>query len=74
MERTRSVFSSSNVLTYLSHALIIVPSLEKGRDLNAAENLLCTVSSTGTEACGEERPGFGASRSETILCEAGTGA
>ena len=53
---------------------MILPSLEKDRDSNAAENLLCTVSSTGTEACGEERPGFGASRSETILYEAGTGA
>ena len=38
--------------------------LTKDRDFNAAKNLLRTVSSTGTEACGEER--------ETILCEAGT--
>ena len=48
--------------------------LEKDRDLNAAKNLLRTVSSTGPQACGEERSGFGVSRSETILCEAGTGA
>ena len=37
-------------------------------------NLLCTVSSTGTEACGEERSGPSGRWGETILCEAGTGA
>ena len=48
--------------------------LTKDRDFNAAKNLLCTVSSTGTEACGEERSGPSARWGETILCEAGTGA
>ena len=46
--------------------------LTKDRDANAAMNLSHTVSSTGSQACGEERPGFGVSGSETILCEAGT--
>ena len=48
--------------------------LTKDRDFNAAKNLLCTVSFTGTEACGEERSGPSARWGETILCEAGTGA
>jgi len=42
------------------------------RDLNAAMNLFGTVSSTGTQACGEEGPGSSTRWSETILCEAGT--
>ncbi len=46
--------------------------LEEDRDLNAAINLFRTVSSTGSQACGEERSGFGVSRGETILGEAGT--
>ena len=45
--------------------------LEEDRDLNAAINLFRTVSSTGSQACREERSGFGVSRSETILGEAG---
>ncbi len=44
---------------------------EQDRDLNAAINLFRTVSSTGSQACVEERSGFGVSRSETILGEAG---
>ncbi len=42
------------------------------RDENAARNLLRTVSSTGTEACGEGGSGSSTRWSETILCEAGT--
>ncbi len=42
------------------------------RDENAARNLLRTVSSTGTEACGEGGSGSSIRCSETILCEAGT--
>ncbi len=45
---------------------------ERDRDLNAALNLFSTVSSTGPQACGEERSGFGIHRSETFLYEAGT--
>ena len=45
---------------------------EEDRDLNAAINLFRTVSSTGSQACREDRSGFGVSRSETILGEAGT--
>ncbi len=40
-------------------------------DENAARNLLRTVSSTGTEACGEGGSGSSMRCSETILCEAG---
>ena len=42
------------------------------RDENAARNLLRTVSSTGTQACGEGGSGYGTRCSETILREAGT--
>jgi putative transposase len=45
---------------------------KRDRDLNAALNLFSTVSSTGPQACGEERSGFGIRRSETFLYEAGT--
>jgi len=45
---------------------------ESDRDLNAAMNLLRTVSSTGTQACGEGGSGSSTRWSETILCEAGT--
>jgi len=45
---------------------------ESDRDLNAALNLFRTVSSTGTQACGEGGSGSSTRWSETVLCEAGT--
>jgi putative transposase len=45
---------------------------ESDRDRNAALNLFRTVSSTGTQACGEGGSGFSSRWSETTLCEAGT--
>jgi putative transposase len=45
---------------------------ESDRDLNAALNLFRTVSSTGSQACGEGGSGPSSSWSETTLCESGT--
>jgi putative transposase len=45
---------------------------EADRDFNAAVNLFRTVSSTGSQACGEEGSGFSERWSETVLREAGT--
>jgi transposase len=45
---------------------------QSDRDLNAAMNLFRTVSSTGTQACGEGGSGSSRRWSETVLCEAGT--
>ena len=45
---------------------------ESDRDRNAALNLFRTVSSTGTQACGEGGSGFSSRWSESTLCEAGT--
>ncbi len=45
---------------------------ESDRDLNAALNLFRTVSSTGTQACGEGGSGSSSRWSETTLCESGT--
>ena len=46
--------------------------LEMDRDLNAANNLYNTVSSTGFQACGEQGAGPKVTLSETGLSEAGT--
>ena len=40
---------------------------ESDRDLNAAMNLFCTVSSTGTQACGEGGSGSSTRWGETVL-------
>jgi len=47
-------------------------SFESDRDLNAALNLFRTVSSTGSQACGEGGSGSSSRWSETTLCESGT--
>ena len=57
---------------YSNQVLSMVVWDESDRDLNAAMNLFRTVSSTGSQACGEGGSGSSRRWSETVLCEAGT--